>query len=142
VVKISSTRAARMFRTAAQIAPYDEHEQRRKMMKKKIALFTGFLLSLPLALFAGWGGGCYNDSYWHGGHHWFGGSFFGGGLFIWIITLLVFGFLIFLAVKYFSTRRGDMFTKENPMDILKVRFAKGEITREEFDNIKKDMLST
>jgi putative membrane protein len=110
-------------------------------MKKKIALFTGFLLSLPIALFAGWGGGCYNDPYWYG-HHWSGGSFFGGGLFMWIITLLVFGSLIFFAVKYFSNRRGAVSKKENPLDILKVRFAKGEITREEFDTMKKNVMSS
>lgn len=110
-------------------------------MKKRIALFTGFLLSLPIALFAGWGGGCYNDPNWYG-HHWFGGSFFGGGLFMWIITLLVIGSLIFFAVKYFSNRHGAVPKKENPLDILRVRFAKGEITREEFDNMKKDMMAT
>lgn len=62
--------------------------------------------------------------------HMFGFSFLPMAIF-W--GLLIYG--IFLMVKHFSEPKG----KHNAMDILKARYAKGEITREEFENIKKDI---
>lgn len=47
--------------------------------------------------------------------------------------LVIYG--IFLVVKHFSEPTG----KHSATDILKARYAKGEITREEFENMKKDI---
>lgn len=37
------------------------------------------------------------------------------------------------------TRRGDATPKHNPLDVAKERYARGEISREEFEQIKKDL---
>lgn len=62
----------------------------------------------------------------------FGGAWvfiFWGGL----IALVIWG-LIKL------TRKSDSTTKHAPLDIAKGRYAKGEITREEFEQLKKDLI--
>jgi len=53
--------------------------------------------------------------------------FWGGliGLIIWGITKLA--------------RRGGSTPKHDPLDVAKERYAKGEISREEFEQIKKDL---
>ncbi len=110
-------------------------------MKSKITIITAFLLTLPAVLFAAWGRGagpCFGGSYM-GGPGWFGGPFFGGGLFTMLLSLIIIGFLIFLAVKYFRKTDGDSLKKENPVDILKTRYAKGEITKEVFNQMKNDI---
>jgi putative membrane protein len=73
--------------------------------------------------------------YFHEGMGWwmvFGGAWviiFWGGL----IALIIWG------VNRF-TRRSDSSRRQSPLDLAKERYAKGEITREEFDNIKKDLI--
>ena len=59
-----------------------------------------------------------------------------------VIGLVVFwGGLIALIVWGITrlTRRGDSAPKRDPLDIAKDRYAKGEISREEFEQIKKDL---
>ena len=52
-----------------------------------------------------------------------------GGMFMWIIFLIVIGLLIYFIVQAQKTK-GQMPTQhESPMDILKRRYAKGEITK-------------
>jgi len=62
-----------------------------------------------------------------------------GGMFMWIIFLIVIGLLIYFIVKAQKTK-GQMPTpRESSLDILKRRYAKGEITKEEFERMKKDL---
>lgn len=78
------------------------------------------------------------------------GMFWGGGM--WIFPLI--GLVVFLFVIYFVFTRvfigGSHFCggggqgagspgQQTPLDILKIRYAKGEITREEFERMKKDI---
>ena len=61
----------------------------------------------------------------------FGGIFmlvFWGGL----ITLIVWGIIRL-------TKRSDTTPTHSPLDIAKERYAKGEINKEEFEQIKKDL---
>jgi len=53
--------------------------------------------------------------------------FWGGliALIVWVITKLV--------------RRGDSAPKRDPLDVAKERYAKGEISKEEFEQLKKDL---
>jgi len=73
--------------------------------------------------------------------HWDYGWGLGFG-FGWIF-LLFFWLLLILGVVYLikliggSTRRGER--EETALDILKKRYAKGEVSREEFEKIKEDL---
>lgn len=73
--------------------------------------------------------------------HWDYGWGLGFG-FGWIF-LLFFWLLLILGVVYLikliggSTRRGER--EKTALDILKKRYAKGEVSREEFEKIKEDL---
>jgi putative membrane protein len=67
-------------------------------------------------------------------HMWWGG--------MWIFPSLF--FIILILVPLFLWQRGCPFTKpkegsESPQEILKKRYAKGEITKDQFEQIKKDI---
>lgn len=68
------------------------------------------------------------------------------GPFTWLIFFLIIGLGIYLVIKYelvlISKRSDKRFnkdydTRESPLEILEKRFARGEITEEEFEKIKK-----
>jgi putative membrane protein len=104
------------------------------MNKKLTYVVAGLLVAVPVALFA-WGGECYGG--WFGGPHM--GQFYGGGLFMWITTILVIALLAFFGVRYFQKKNFDPAGKESPLDIAKSRYARGEITKEQFEALKKDL---
>lgn len=56
----------------------------------------------------------------------------GGGLFMLLLVVLVF-------VLASRIMRRDSGATETPLDILKKRYAKGEITREDFERMKQDI---
>ena len=71
---------------------------------------------------------------WHNGMGlWMG---FGSILFIifWgaVVALIIWGISK-------ATNRGKANVRRKPLDLAKERYAKGEISKEEFDNIKKDL---
>ena len=66
----------------------------------------------------------------------------GGGLFLFIIGLLIVGLLVWgiIAVSRGSRPMGmGPMHSQGPLDIAKERYAKGEITKEQFDEIKKGL---
>jgi putative membrane protein len=63
-----------------------------------------------------------------------------GGMFMWIIFLIVIGMLVYFVVRDQQTK-GQTPTQESPLDILKMRYAKGEVTKEEYERMKKDLES-
>ena len=67
------------------------------------------------------------------------GTAMGWWVIIWIVVF--WGGLIALIVWGIKklTERGDSTTKRNPLDIAKERYAKGEISKEEFEQLKKDL---
>ena len=65
---------------------------------------------------------------------------FGGVILFWIAIII----LIVWAIKYLARNRQNYQTtvkEESPLDILKKRYARGEIDRQEFEKKKKDLLS-
>ena len=54
--------------------------------------------------------------------------------------LIILALIIVLAVRAArSSNFGGVGTQETPLDILKKRYAKGEISKDDFDRIKKDL---
>ncbi|MFQ5870023.1 MAG: SHOCT domain-containing protein [Candidatus Zixiibacteriota bacterium] len=66
---------------------------------------------------------------------WFGG----GWMIIFWIALIVGAFFL---VKYLvdQSRRGSGSKESTPLDVLKRRYASGEITKDEFEQKKKDLV--
>lgn len=71
-----------------------------------------------------------------GWHHWWG--WFGGGLFGLFWILFIIGIIFFIRWVAQQGRPGEA-KKEDALDILKKRYAKGEINKEEFEQKKKDI---
>ncbi|MDY0186208.1 MAG: SHOCT domain-containing protein [Desulfuromonadaceae bacterium] len=63
-----------------------------------------------------------------------------GGIFMWLFMIILVG-----AIAYFGFYRSKTAgtsvssTEGSPTEILKKRYVKGEITKEEFDRLKKDI---
>lgn len=91
---------------------------------KKLLLFTFFLL-LSVS--------CYSPGHmrdWGHMHYGF------GGVLTWLLVAAVVAVVIFLIVK--GSKAGGE-SEETPLEILKKRYAKGEISKQEFEKIKKDI---
>jgi putative membrane protein len=60
---------------------------------------------------------------------------------MWIVGFILFVFLVFLLASSFRNGgRGTPPTpRETPLDVLKKRYAAGEITREEYEQMRKDL---
>ena len=64
--------------------------------------------------------------------------FWGMGWGMWFIPLLIILTIYFLVKNISQTKSSQ--GSESPMDILKKRYAKGEITKEQFEEMKKNIL--
>jgi putative membrane protein len=105
-------------------------------MKKYFELFlmmmTGLLVSCAgEGYYGGQGPGEWGPMM----HHGFGY----GGMFMWIIFLIVIGLLIYYFVQAQKTKGQMPPHNESHLDILKKRYAKGEIAKEEYERMKKDL---
>ncbi|MDD5376560.1 MAG: SHOCT domain-containing protein [Candidatus Gracilibacteria bacterium] len=58
------------------------------------------------------------------------------GPILWIAFCLV---MLYFIVQWMKESQNEQRLK-TPLDILKVRYAKGEITKEEFESMKKDLM--
>lgn len=71
------------------------------------------------------------------GCDWWPMTHFGfGGMLMGIIFIGLIALLIYLLVR---SLKGSDRPLETPLDILKKRYARGEITKEDFDRLKKDI---
>ncbi|MDH3838650.1 MAG: SHOCT domain-containing protein [Desulfobacteraceae bacterium] len=64
-----------------------------------------------------------------------------GGGFMWLIVLVLVGVVIYFLFQLSKSKGSGGAIIETPLDILKKRYAKGEIDKEEFDRKKKDLES-
>jgi putative membrane protein len=63
-----------------------------------------------------------------------------GGAFMWLIVIIVIAVIVYLVYnRNFGAGGSFGGGRESPMDILKTRYAKGEISKEEFERLKRDI---
>ena len=96
------------------------------------------LIILPLLTLIACAPGPYNSSMGSWGHMM--GYGYGGG-FMWLIVLVLVGVVIYFLLQSSKSKDSAVSTTETPLDILKKRYAKGEIDKEEFDRKKEDLES-
>lgn len=80
------------------------------------------------------------------------GGMMGGGWFVWLLLLALLVILGVWAVRSFSTSAGrtggierrepPRTDRETPLEILQNRYARGEITREEYEQMRRDLQSS
>lgn len=62
------------------------------------------------------------------------------GVFMWLIFIIVAVIIVYLIFnRSKSTENPGVSSGESPIEILKRRYAKGEITKEEFEMLKRDI---
>lgn len=63
-----------------------------------------------------------------------------GGMYMWLFFLAIAVLVIYFIFKRDnSDDRRMILPDESPLDILKKRYARGEITKEEYDRLKRDI---
>lgn len=62
-----------------------------------------------------------------------------GGMFMWILFLIVIGVVLYVVIRGAQSSSTGGASGETPLDILKKRYAKGEITKDQFEQMKKDL---
>ncbi len=107
-----------------------------------VAVFLSILFEAPA--FAQWGRGYDNWNMGPGMMGGWGGGWF-GGIFMIIFWVLVIVGLIVLIRWLLASSRGDSVLHHRPsssaLEILRERYARGEINKQEFEEKKKDLLS-
>jgi putative membrane protein len=67
-------------------------------------------------------------------------SGFPGGMAMMMVLLLLLGaVVVYMLLKRQGELRSVDSTRETPLEILKRRYAKGEITKEQYEEMKKDL---
>jgi len=67
----------------------------------------------------------------------FGGM--GFGWILWIVFIAVIVWLVLQSNNKNQSKNNSSVIQDTPLDILKKRYAKGEISKEKFDQMKKDL---
>ena len=71
--------------------------------------------------------------------HMMNGGYGFGGMFMWILFIIIIGVVAYFVIHNIRTKTTGSTTQETPLDILKKRYAKGEINKEDFDRMKRDL---
>jgi putative membrane protein len=67
--------------------------------------------------------------------------FWYGGISMWIVLIILIGVVVYLIVRSPNSQSsGRQVDRDDPLEIAKRRYARGEITKEEYDQIKRDIL--
>jgi putative membrane protein len=106
----------------------------KMMMLKRISSIFKILPPLSISACAQ----APNSPMGNGGHMM--GYGYGGGL-MWLIVLVLVGVGIYFLLQVSKSKGSDVSNIETPSDILKQRYAKGEIDKEEFERKKNDLKS-
>jgi putative membrane protein len=63
-----------------------------------------------------------------------------GGMFMWMVFIVILvAVAVYWLVRETRTKADHRLSGETPLDILKKRYAGGEITKDEFERMKKDL---
>ena len=100
-------------------------------------LLVGNLTWLSFAFVQNGSGGPTNDGPMDGYGHMM--DYWGGGLVTWLLLVIFVVVLIYFLVRGLGAGGWRPPPQETPLDILKKRYARGEITKEQFDQIRKDL---
>lgn len=108
-------------------------------MKPLTTFFLSLFMFLPIGnAFADYGGGGYGPGMMHWGYGgmmgWFGHI---SMIIFWVVMIALTVFIIRWVVR--TNRHEPSGGGESALDILKKRYAKGEITKTEFEEMKKDI---
>lgn len=85
---------------------------------------------------------------YYGGPYWYGWYGWGFGLIQAIIGILIFAFFLWIIFRVIRSFRGDYlyrhyrrwwYDDEDAFEILRKRYAKGEISKEEYEKMKADL---
>jgi len=68
-------------------------------------------------------------------------GFMGFAWLFWLVVLGVIAWAVVMVVKNSQRQNEQTGTLDKPVEILKRRYARGEISREEFEQMKKDLES-
>ena len=58
---------------------------------------------------------------------------------MWIVSLVVIGILVYFLTQDFHAKHAGGSTREAPLEILKKRYARGEITKDEFERMRQSL---
>jgi putative membrane protein len=115
------------------------------MKMKRIWQFTmGSMMVLWISsvasnAFAQWGGGYGGWGHGPGMMGGYGGGWY-GGIFMIVFWIVVIVGIVFLIRWLVQSTRGGAGSAESALEILKRRYANGEINKKEFEQKKKDLL--
>ena len=73
--------------------------------------------------------------WWRFGHSWW---LWGGMMWLFWVAIIV-GLVFFMRWLVRQNKPREMKAPETPLDVLKMRYARGEINKDEFDQKKKDL---
>ncbi len=75
---------------------------------------------------------------WHGGG-WIGGWFGWVGMLFAVAFYVLFAIALIALIRYLWTRKAGSGGGESPLDILKKRYARGDINRDEFERMRQEL---
>jgi putative membrane protein len=61
-----------------------------------------------------------------------------GGFLMWLLLIVLIGVVVYFIIRQQNIGKSET-TGETPLEILKKRYAKGEISREEYERMKNDL---
>jgi len=114
--------------------PEAEKENEEGFSMRGLLAFPAFLVAGGTAEAADFGGRLCQWG-WGRGMMWG----FPGGMFMMFLLLLLGVALVYVLLKRQGESRPVEVSKETPLEILKRRYARGEITKEQFEEMKKDL---
>lgn len=98
---------------------------------------TLFMMATSLAGLATGCDGSYGPMAGRWDHMNYGCGF--GGMFMWIFFVIIIAVIAYFVTQTLRTKTRGPMPHETPLDILKRRYAQGEITKEDYDKMKKDI---